>query len=94
MWTFEHKKTGWKFTVVKINQGMLERWFKKYRHYAGTDASATEQLGATVKAAVDAKWLEEKITVKEVEEMNPGRVRWMAEKINEVYEEITAIPPE
>lgn len=92
-WHFEHKKTGWTLDIKDITQGDLETYFKRYREGRADSVSGSEQNGLTVRAAAQAGWITSP-AAGDVAGMPPNQVAWIAGKIDQVYLELTTIPPE
>lgn len=89
---YEHKKAGWKVAFAEVTQGMLEEYFRQYREGRGERVSASEDYGAVVRAAVAAGWIS--LDTQDVGTLNPAYVRWLADKVNALFIEVTTIPPE
>ncbi len=93
--TFEHKKTGWKIEFKALTQGDVDDYFAAYKQLAPKDEKSGELHGSALRAAVQSGWIvEPKLTVDLVRTLEPAKVRWMAEKVNQVYLAVTRVPPE
>ena len=90
---FEHKTLGLTLELPDpddLTQRQIERYMECYRRRDEAD-----NAGKVVRAAVEAGWVKEPdISVEMVGEMKPAVVRWYAAKIDALYAEVTAIPPE
>ena len=88
----EHKGLGCSLTLLDgLKQKHLEDFAREYR---GLDLTSTSQdRGNTVRAAQKAGWILKPKDI-DVDDSDPRVIRWMAEKINELYLEFTEIPPE
>lgn len=59
--------------------------------------SLSQKRGANVRAAIQAGWFKElqpAMTVEQVAEQSPVVIRLLADWIDEIYDEVTTIPPE
>ena len=75
----------------ELRQVDLENYAKAYRKY--DRESQIENRGAVVRAAFEAGWIVEPEEF-DTDNADPRVVRWMANKINARFSEITEIPPE
>lgn len=94
---FTHKKTGWKVVVKELTQKQLEDYMAAWRRLRPAVASTPEDDGAVLRAALSSGILIETnppLKPEDVDGLSPGLVRWMADRIDQVYEEATSVPPE
>lgn len=88
--------------LVELDVENIERELIKFPRYTLKQAGAA----ASLKAAIEAGWVEapecevgeyegEKryfYDGKNIDEMHPGAVRWLGERVDELYREVTQIP--
>ena len=89
----EHKPLGIKlFVKENVTQGDLERYAAEYRKFDHT--GVIEHRGAVVRAMWKAGIIIEPTQISDVADMDPRVIRWMSEKLDAYYTELTTIPPE
>jgi len=90
---FEHKKLGAILTLKEADDLLardVDVYLREYRKLPMGDNAVQ-----VVKAAVIAGWIIEPIlTAEAVDSMRTPIVRWMSQKIDALYTEVTTIPPE
>lgn len=91
----EHKKLGVKATVKRLTQRDLEKFGESLA--LETPASASQRRGANVRAAINAGWFEgltPAMTADEVGDQPPTVIKLLGDWIDQVYGEVTTIPPD
>jgi len=90
---YEHKTLGVKlFVKDNVTQGDLEKYAAEYRNFDHT--GDIEHRGAVVRAMWKVGIIIEPTQIGDVAEMDPKVIRWMSEKLDAYYKELTTIPPE
>ena len=93
--TIEHKKLGVKATVKSLKQRDLESFGAVLSQLPSE--SASQRRGANVRAAIIAGWFSEiqpAITADLVADQEPTVIKLLGDFIDQVYGEVTIIPPE
>ncbi len=82
----------------ELTQRDVDKFFEAYRSYPQGN-TVTEDNGKTVRAAFDAKWIEEFTTPKkqlatasDVNDTHPSYIRWAAMQIDQVIGKAREIP--
>ncbi|HWR66069.1 MAG TPA: hypothetical protein VN364_08115 [Bellilinea sp.] len=93
--TIEHKKLGVKATIKPLKQRDLESFGAVLAQLPS--ASTSQRRGANVRAAITAEWFSEiqpAMTVDQVADQEPVVIKLLGDWIDQVYGEVTIIPPE
>ncbi|MHB0922608.1 MAG: hypothetical protein ACYC3H_01410 [Bellilinea sp.] len=93
----EHKKLGVKAVLKPLTQRDLEKFGEALAAEPTPAASASFRRGANVRAAIKAGWFEEltpAMTVDEVGDQPPSVIKLLGDWIDQVYGEVTNIPPD
>lgn len=96
---FIHKRLGLRLVLAEaedLRQRDVEKYMRAYRDYKLGD-SAVEAHGKSLRAALRTGWV--KAITPEIDEhgvgdLAPAQVRWLGQKIDALYLEATAIPPD
>ena len=88
---FEHKKFG-AVEFIELKQRHVEEFLTTMQD---VDKSVPLQVynAKALRAAADAGWFIEP-KVKDIGEMSPALVRWLADRVSEVYSDAVNIDPE
>jgi hypothetical protein len=99
---FEHAKLGVRLIVRAAADDLLQRDVDKFMAAYQKQPQGTtppEDNGKTVRAAFQAGWIETVSTPKgpitdaaQVDEMKPAHVRWVAQRIDAIYNQAREIP--
>ena len=93
--TIEHKKLGVKATIRPLKQRDLESFGAALAQLPSE--SSSQRRGANVRAAITAGWFSEiqpAITADQVADQEPAVIKLLGDWIDQVYGEVTIIPPE
>jgi len=93
--TIKHKTLEVHAVIKDLRQRDLEAFGSAFMRERPT--SASERRGANVRAAIQAGWFEKldpPMTVEIVADQDPRIIRLLGDAIDDIYEEVTAIPPE
>ena len=93
--TIENKSLGVKATIKPLTQRDLES-------FGGAIApeetkSASQRRGANVRSAIRAAWfieLKPELTAETVGDQSPALIKFLGDWVEEVYREVTDIPPD
>jgi len=94
-----HTRLGLRLELVEaetLKQRDVERYMAAFRASKLGD-SLPEYYGKTLRAALTAGWvkaIEPQMSVDDVAAQKPAVVRWFAQHVNDLYVEVTTIPPE
>lgn len=93
--SIQHKTLEVRAKVKELKQRDLEAFGSYWMQERPT--SASERRGANVRAAIQAGWFEElepAMTVEDTYNQDPRIIRLLGDAIDQIYEEVTAVPPE